>query len=219
MLPVGFIFDMDGLLVDTEAYWQKAQITVFRSMGVSITSADCERMTGLRCDEVVGIWGREFGLNLDIEKVVADIEDEVIHQAQMQPKLMPGVLNILEMSERLTIKRSVCSSSSRRVIQGILAASGIIDRFEHLVSAETEPFGKPHPAVYLTALKRIDLSNHEVMVFEDSIHGIVAAKAARLNVVAVPCLIPKSDKRFGIADAMVESLEEVNEQWLNEFYG
>jgi len=218
MYPAGFIFDMDGLLVDTERFWQQAEIEVFRRMGVTLTAADCELIMGLRCDEVVKIWQRQFHLDLDARLVVADIEDEVIARARANPQLMRGVPEILDLAERLGIRRSVCSSSSARVIDGVLRSAGIIDRFELLVSAEREAFGKPHPAVYLTALQGLNLSNHQAIVFEDSIHGIVAAKAACLRVVAVPCLLPKLDRRFGIADAVVDSLIEVNEKWLHNFY-
>ena len=211
------IFDMDGLLVDTETYWQKAEIEAFSEIGVALTVEDCKLAMGLRCDEAVGFFLERFDLRLDVPHMVSVIEAKVIAMAEKKPQVLPGVIQATELFRRLGFKLAVCSSSSSRVIHGVLRAAGLLDTFEILVSAEKEAYGKPHPAVYLSALKTLDIRHFEALVFEDSIFGIVAAKAAKIPVVAVPNVLPRTDPRFGIADTMIDSMHEVNEPWLFNF--
>lgn len=211
------IFDMDGLLVDTETYWQKAEIEAFSEVGVALTLEDCKRVMGLRCDEAVGVFLERYDLRLDISHMVSVIETKVIAMAEREPKILPGVIQAIELFRRLGLKIAVCSSSSSRVIHGVLKAAGLLETFGELVSAEKESYGKPHPAVYLTALSCLDIQHFEALVFEDSIFGIVAAKAAKIPVVAVPNVLPRTDPRFGIADTVIDSMDEVTEKWLFDF--
>jgi len=211
------IFDMDGLLVDTETYWQKAEIAAFSEDGISLTVEDCKRAMGLRCDEAVAMFLERYDLSLDVSRMVSSIESKVIAMAEREPKILPGVLEAIELFRGLGLQLAVCSSSSRRVIHGVLKAAGLLETFGNLVSAEHESYGKPHPAVYINTLKTLKVSHFEALVFEDSIFGIVAAKAAKIPVVAVPNILPRSDPRFGIADTVIDSMSEVTESWLVDF--
>lgn len=213
----GVIFDMDGLLVDTEKYWQHAEISIFSQLGVSLTIKDCEKVMGLRCNEVVEIWKNQFLLTEDTSTLVGRIENEVIRMVTEKPSVLPGVLKLLNLCRALNLKIGLCSSSSSKVIHGVLTASHLLSQFDLLVSAESEPFGKPHPAAYLTTLKEMRVSFLETIVFEDSINGILAAKSAKIPVIAVPNQLPKTDPRFGIADIVIDSLSEVTEEWLTNF--
>lgn len=211
------IFDMDGLLVDTEVFWQKAEIQVFANLGVGLTVKDCERVMGLRCDEAVATFLQMYSLPFEPGPLVSEIESSVIDMVAKEPRILPGVGKSIELFQKLGFSLAVCSSSSLRVIEGVLRASGLSKSLKTLVSAEHESYGKPHPAVYLTALKRLGISHNEALVFEDSIFGIIAAKAARIPVVGVPNVLPRSDPRFGVADSVIDSMEEVTEKWLESF--
>ena len=211
------IFDMDGLLVDTERYWQLAEISVFSHFGVRLGVKDCEKVMGLRCNEVVEIWKQQFSLSEETNSLVEKIENEVINQVTQRPTVLPGVTDLLGLCRKLNLKIALCSSSSSKVIRGVLTATGLLDQFDLIVSAENEPFGKPHPAAYLTTLKALGTSFQETLVFEDSINGILAAKSAKISVIAVPNQLPKNDPRFGIADIVIDSLNEVTEEWLKNF--
>ena len=211
------IFDMDGLLVDTEIFWQKSEIEVFAKRGVRLTIKDCERVMGLRCDEAVATFLQMYGLPFEVAPLVAEIESTVIQMVYDEPKVLPGVWKSIELFQALGLSLAVCSSSSLRVIEGVLQASELSKALGTLISAEHEPYGKPHPAVYQTALKRLGVRHDEALVFEDSIFGIVAAKAARIPVIGVPNVLPRSDPRFGIADSVIDSMEEVTKEWLVNF--
>jgi HAD superfamily hydrolase (TIGR01509 family) len=213
----GIIFDMDGLLVDTERYWQCAEISIFSQLGVSLTIKDCEKVMGLRCNEVVEIWKNRFLLTEDTTTLVDRIENEVIKMVMEEPSVLPGVINLLNLCRALHLKVALCSSSSSKVIRGVLTASHLLNQFDLLVSAESEPFGKPHPGAYITTLKEMQTSFLETIVFEDSINGILAAKSAKIPVIAVPNQLPKTDPRFGIADIVIDSLNEVTKEWLTNF--
>jgi mannitol-1-/sugar-/sorbitol-6-/2-deoxyglucose-6-phosphatase len=96
------------------------------------------------------------------------------------------------------------------LIQAVVEKLGLTGKFELLVSAESEPFGKPHPAVYLRCASRLGLSPSECVALEDSVNGLVSAKAARMRVIAVPEAAHQDDARFCLADAVVPSLLEVD---------
>jgi mannitol-1-/sugar-/sorbitol-6-/2-deoxyglucose-6-phosphatase len=86
------------------------------------------------------------------------------------------------------------------------------------LNAQTEEFGKPHPAVYLTTAHRLGVHPQKCVAFEDSIRGLISAKAASMQCIAVPALEEREDPRFALADVKLDSLEQINESWLKEFF-
>jgi sugar-phosphatase len=115
------------------------------------------------------------------------------------------------MCARAGLQLAVASSSPPRLIEASLARLGLRDHFTEIVSAESEPYGKPHPAVFLTTAARLGVAPTECLVFEDSLNGLVAAKAARMICVAVP---ERVDPRFAFADLVLPSLEAFDDDAL-----
>ena len=101
------------------------------------------------------------------------------------------------------------------LIDAVVEKLGLGGQFELTVSAESEALGKPHPAVYLTCAARLGVNPSECVALEDSVNGLVSAKAARMRVIAVPEAAHRDDSRFSLADAVVRSLLDVNERLLD----
>ncbi len=199
------LFDLDGLLVDSEPLWRRAEVELFATVGLTMTDAECEETTGLRIDEVVRQRYRERPWDApSVEVVTARIVDRTIALIRAEASPKPGVRRAIDLSAELGLRRLVVSSSPTRLIEAALERLDVRDRFEAIVSAEHEPYGKPHPGVFLRAAASIDVAPHECLVLEDSLNGVIASKAARMTCIAVP---ERPDPRFAIADLVVPSLE------------
>jgi HAD superfamily hydrolase (TIGR01509 family) len=209
------IFDMDGLLIDSEPHWRAAEISVFAQVGVTLTEAECLETTGLRIDEVVGHWfvrrpwtGRPPG------QVAAGIVEELIARIRRAGQPMPGAEPALQLVRARSDRVGLASSSSRPIIAAVLERLGLTDFFDAVHSADEERYGKPHPAVYLATCERLGAAPTATVALEDSINGVLAAKAGRLRCLAVPEAHHRHDPRFAIADARIDSLVELDpELW------
>jgi len=201
------IFDMDGLLIDSEPLWQEAEIKVFRSVGVPLTRELCRERAGTRLDEVVRHWYDKFPWRGDSPKVVeARILEEVSRLIIDRGEPMPGVWEAIDMLSAAEYELAVASSSPMELIRAALGAFSLIDKFSVLHSAEAEASGKPHPAVYLSAISRLGVDPNHCIAFEDSVAGVQSAKSAGAWVIAVPDPADISNPAFAAADVVLSSL-------------
>jgi mannitol-1-/sugar-/sorbitol-6-/2-deoxyglucose-6-phosphatase len=207
------IYDMDGLLLDSEPYWVEAEAEVLGDVGVPMTPELARETTGMRLDEVVAHWFRRFPWKGQSQGDVLARLTRAAHTlilAKAQAK--PGVRESLLFFARHGIRRALASSSPVVLINGVVEKLGLSEHFELTVSAEAEAYGKPHPAVYLTCAKRLALAPTACVALEDSVNGLVSAKAARMRVIAVPEAAQRADPRFSLADAVLGSLADIDEQ-------
>ena len=203
------IFDMDGLIIDSEPLWRLAERESFARVGLELSDDDCRRTTGLRSDEVIGYWfARHPWTTLSQEEVVRDLEVRVADLISARGVALPGVRVAIEHLRDAGLRLALASSSSHDLIRVVLAALGMEDTFEVLSSGADEERGKPDPAVYLTTVQRLGLPANECVAFEDSAAGVQAAHAAGLFVVAVPAAADFRDPGFDIADLKLRSLED-----------
>ena len=121
---------------------------------------------------------------------------------------MPGVHETLEALAAAGYPLAIASSSSSEIIAAVLETLDIGGYFRVTQSAEHEPFGKPHPGVYIEAARRLGIEPWRCLAFEDSPNGVIAAKAARMTCIAVPDRALAADRRFGAADLVLSSLTE-----------
>jgi mannitol-1-/sugar-/sorbitol-6-/2-deoxyglucose-6-phosphatase len=205
------IFDMDGLLIDSEPLWVRAEIEVFGSVGVALEEDDCARTKGLRVDDVVAYWHTRRGFGgVSPKEVEARLVARVAELIGAEGRALPGIDSALAAARAENGRRlALASSSPMPIIEAALHRLGLGSTFHAVCSAEHEPFGKPHPAIFLTAASQLGTSPLECVVIEDSMTGVIAAKAARMGCVAVPFDHPAHDARFVVADAVVASLGEV----------
>lgn len=203
------IFDMDGLLIDSEPLWRTVEVAVLRSAGLSLVEKDCEATTGLRIDEVTAFWHQRQPLQgLSSEEAAARIVDEMVARAPQEARALPGAAAAVQAARDAGLKVALCSSSPLRLIEACVRALGLAGAFDVTVSAENESHGKPHPAVYLTTAARLGVPGANCVAVEDSLNGVIAAKAARMACVAVPQLSGGDPAlaRFGVADVVLPSL-------------
>jgi HAD superfamily hydrolase (TIGR01509 family) len=142
-------------------------------------------------------------------QVSSNIVDRVI-ELGATAKPLAGVIEALDMARDRGIRVALCSSSDLKMIEAIVDALGITERFEILHSAENDEFGKPHPMTYLHTAEKLGVDPRDCLVFEDSVTGCVSAKAAGMTVVAVPAPHDRTDVRFGLADVVFGSLSDLS---------
>ena len=206
------LFDMDGLLADTEPLWQDAEIKVFNALGVPLNRELCRQVMGQRIDEVVKYWYDLFPWEREsLKSVENQVVEELLSLISQKAELLPGVLDSLMLVEKYGWKKAVASSSALRIIEHLLKKVGIRDQFELVSSAEFEPYGKPHPGIFLNTAKKLEVEAQACLVLEDSVNGVIAGKAARMKVIAVPDYHMENDPRFCLADAKISSLENLEE--------
>jgi HAD superfamily hydrolase (TIGR01509 family) len=203
------IFDMDGLLVDSEPLWRIAEIETLSAVGVPITEEDAVQTTGLRTDEVVELWYSRYPWSDPPKKAIeARIITRLIALTREQGRLLPGVRETLQAVSDAGYPLAIASSSSSEIIAAVLDTFGIAAYFQAVQSAEHEPYGKPHPGVYIEAARRLDFAPWRCLAFEDSPNGVIAAKAARMRCIAVPDPALQNDRRLQAADLILPSLAE-----------
>jgi sugar-phosphatase len=212
------IFDLDGLLIDSEPLWQQAEIECFAEVGVRLTREQAQETLGLRSDEVVCLRFDEYGWDEKahpLEEVEERIIDRVVELIASDGQPMDGVYQALDHVEAKEMRLAVASSSRKRVIKAALESLGIRERFELTHSAEMELLGKPHPGVYLSTARKLDLPPAECVAFEDSLAGLEAAKKAGMACVAVPDRSVVGNLGFRKADLVLSSLADFDESaWL-----
>lgn len=207
------LFDMDGLLIDSEPLWQQAEMKVFAELGVNLTAADCASTMGFRIDEVVQHWYSLRPWQAASQAEVQErILDAVIELICAKGERKPGVDAVLSRCQAHSLRIGLASSSYQRVIEAVMRALRLEDYFEVRHSAEFEQRGKPAPDVYLTAAGMLGVKPADCLVFEDSLAGVRAAKAAGMYCVAVPDADAPKDLLEQEADVTISSLVEFSEE-------
>ena len=209
------IFDMDGLLIDSEPFWRRAQAFAFGTVGLALSEDDMRQTMGRRIDEVVAHWYHERPWKGATQKdIEALIVDKVIELVKAEGAALPGVIDVIELFKSKSIPMAIASSSSSEIIDAVVDKFDIRDNFEHIYSAQHETHGKPHPGVYITTASLLGVPAHRCLALEDSPSGVLSAKAAKMKCVAVPAPENKSHSYIQIADAVIDSLENFNEELL-----
>lgn len=198
------LFDMDGVLLDSEPFWRIAEIEVFRALGKEFTEEDCVETMGLRIDEVVAYRVPDA----DQEKTVNEILDRMVEMVSERGVPLPGVRETLARLSELKIPLGLATSSNYRLLHATLNSLGLQDAFQIVHSAEDEEYGKPHPGVYITAAQKLGFKPKHCLAIEDSLNGVISAKAAQMSVIAIPEEAVYDNPRFAVADLKLESLDK-----------
>ncbi|MGB5634372.1 MAG: HAD hydrolase-like protein [Waterburya sp.] len=153
------IFDLDGLLIDSDPLWQEAEMLIFKQVNIALTPELCLQTKGLRIDEVVDYWYQKYPWkNLAKSEVESSIIDQVIELIHFQGKPLPGVAQAISFVKQKQVKIALASSSELKTIQAALQKLELTDVFVEVYSAEAEILGKPHPGVYLTTANKLNIS-------------------------------------------------------------
>ena len=216
----GVLFDMDGLLIDSEPLWQRAEIEVFGALGLALTRAECLETRGLRVDEVVAHWfARAPWAGPGLGAVRDAIVQRVIALVAIDGRAKPGVAHALGFFAARGLPLGVASSSDHAIIDAVLARLGIRDAFAIVHSGEEEARGKPDPAIYRSAARKLGVAPARCVALEDSPSGVAAALAAGMRCIAVLDADTVGDvvaerARLAAADVVLGSLAQIDaEVW------
>ena len=203
------IFDMDGLLIDSEPLWYEAALESFAKFEISINQEEYNQTTGLRTREFLHHWFTHFKIDLSlIETTDHDITNRVIEKVITKGEVMNGVYTSIEMVKKAGLKIGLASSSPMALIKAVLKKTSLENEFAVLTSAEQLPFGKPNPQVFINCAIELDSHPTQCVCVEDSFNGMIAAKAARMKCVVVPHPEQYLQDRWNIADLKLRSLLE-----------
>lgn len=201
------IFDMDGVLIDSEPVWKIAMEEVFAAVGCNLTRKDFEMTVGLRLDEVIAYWYKVAPWPLaGPDEVLKRIIDRMVELLSRDGKPLTGVIETLSLLQSKGLKIGLATSSYQVLINCVLSTLEIESYFLVAHSAERETHGKPHPAVYLTTAQLLQVNPLKCLVIEDSINGVIAGKAARMTVVCVPEKTHNPNPKLILADYLFEDL-------------
>ena len=209
------IFDMDGLLIDSEPCWQEAGMEALAKFGLSLNMDQYHMTTGLRTVEWIDYWFTYFGVDKKHSKEAEDIVHELaIEKISTHAEPMPGVDDIFSFFLERRFRIGLATSSPLALVDVVTKKLGIGSWLEAITSAEYIPLGKPHPQVYLDCAAKLGVRATECLCFEDSFNGMIAVKAARMKSVVIPAADQWSLPKWDASDLKLGSLLEFNPQLL-----
>lgn len=212
MVISAVIFDMDGLLIDSEPLWQEAAHEVMHPFGVKLSVKEYETTTGLRTKEFIDHWFRHFDLPQHLQPLaVNDIVDRVKTKILQRGMVMPGVPYIIDYFLKKECTIGIATSSPQVLADAVIDMLGIRRVVSAVSTAEHLDYGKPHPQVYLNCAAALLVPPQECLCFEDSFNGLIAAKAARMKCIVVPAGHQLNDVRWGAAELKISSLQNFND--------
>lgn len=179
------IFDMDGVVINSEHFWLQAEIEVFSSLGVKLSSADRLLTQTMTTKEVTEFWFTKYPWhNISLEEAEQMVIKRVIELIRTEDCFIENVRPFIEHLKKLNYKIGLATNAPESFISISLERAGINDLFDAISSSEHEQQGKPNPAVYLTTAQKLNVSPEKCIVIEDSYHGMTAGKNAGMTVVA-----------------------------------
>lgn len=185
-LPYGVIFDMDGVLVDSEAFICRAGCLMFAEQGLTVQPEDFTPFIGTGENRFLGGVAEKYNFPVDIEQIKKRTYDIYLDIIKGQLKPLPGVYTFIEKCRRLGKKIAVASSADRRKVLGNLTEIGLApDQFDTIVVGEDVQHKKPAPDIFLLAAARLNLPPHQCLVVEDAVSGVAAAKSAGARCLAL----------------------------------
>ncbi|EOL9008321.1 hexitol phosphatase HxpB [Cronobacter sakazakii] len=208
------IFDMDGLLIDSEPLWDQAELEVMATLGVDTSRRhELPDTLGLRIDLVVALWFAQQSWNgPSLDEVTQRIITRAMTLVEEKRPLLPGVADAIALCKAQGLKVGLASASPLRMLERVLTLFDLREQFDVLASAEHLPYSKPHPQVYLDAAAKLGVDPLCCVTLEDSVNGMVATKAARMRSIVVPAEENRSDARWALANVRLNSLTEL-EPW------
>lgn len=203
------IFDMDGLLLDTESLAMAALVSAGQALGYDMKEEFCYLMIGAPADKCRALVTEKYGSDFPLERYFTTQEvhlRDLVEAGKMQ--LKTGVIEILDELDQRGLKRAIATSSSRSRTDHHLQLAGIGHRFEHIVTRDDVTRGKPNPDPYLKAAALLGVAPERCLALEDSYNGVRAAVAAGMRVIMIPDLLPATDEMHVVAHKIVQNLHE-----------
>jgi len=208
-LPCGVIFDMDGVLVDSEPFICRAACLMFEELGLAVKPEDFRPFIGTGENRFIGGVAEKYNFPIDIDRVKKRTYGIYLDIIKGSLKPLPGVYEFIDKCAALGKKMAVASSADRRKVVGNLQEIGLDpERFETVLVGEDVVHKKPSPAIFLLAAKRLALPPETCLVVEDAISGVAAAKAAGMRCLALTTSFDRQQLRD--ADYFAADLSNVS---------
>jgi HAD superfamily hydrolase (TIGR01509 family) len=202
------LFDLDGLMVDSEPHSLASWEAVLRERGVTLDRLTIESILGLRIDATARTLIDKYHLPDTVQGLAdAKTEYQIAHLNGRVPP-MPGLIELLDEIDRRSLKKAVASSGIRRYVEAVLRANNLLDRFSVIITGDQVAHGKPAPDVFLAAARALNTDPQDCLVLEDAPAGVQAAKAAGMMCLAVPDH-SMAQLDLSQADKVVTSLHDV----------
>jgi HAD superfamily hydrolase (TIGR01509 family) len=200
------VFDLDGLMVDSESLFFRTAVQLLGRRGKHFTHDLMCRMLGLRGPEGIEVMKREHALDESCESLAAEAREIFYELMPTELRTMPGLATLLDCVEQAGLPKAVATSSTRAYTERVLDQFALRPRFEFLLTAADVTHGKPDPEIYRLAASRHRVAPAEVLVLEDSPVGLAAAKAAGAFCVVIPsAYTPHAD--WSAADVIADRLD------------
>jgi HAD superfamily hydrolase (TIGR01509 family) len=205
------VFDMDGLLVDTETVIFRAMQDVAGGIGGELPFATFQRMVGLQDAASNQILLDHFGEGFDLPAWTLAVRAHAHEQMAAGVALKAGVQEIVEFLDRAGIPRAIATSSSLAAVQRNLTPHGLVDRFQALITKDVQTRGKPHPEPFLKAAEALGVAPADCLALEDSHNGVRAASAAGMMTIMVPDMLDPTEEMRTLTVRIARDLHEVRE--------
>src|SRR3972149_9638798 len=212
------IFDMDGVMIDSEPLWEKAERILLARRGIDYNHTYRDKIVGLNQKDSGRLLKETFNLPETIEELLAERIDLIVRIYEEELELIPSLKTILKELKKSGFLLALASSSPLRVINLVLNRFSLNQFFSVVVSGESVEFGKPHPDIYLYTSKKLGVAPRECVVFEDSINGVKSAKSAGMTCIAIPDK-RLNQKEFQIADLVIDRLDKISVQLIKNLAG
>ncbi|MBT30932.1 MAG: HAD family hydrolase [Thalassobius sp.] len=210
------IFDMDGVIIDSEPFWKKAEREIFSSIGVNVTDEHTAITATMTTKEVTEYWfNYNPWANLPLHEVENAVIDRVGELINRLGKPIDGISDTLKFFKERNFKIGLATNSPKKLIPMVLQKVGISSYFDAITSSDEAAQGKPDPAVYLTTAHKLNIAPQFCLAFEDSGSGLRAAKRAGMKAVVVPAAFEYDHPKFDIADLKLAGFKSFNEKYLH----
>ncbi len=202
------IFDMDGLLLDTETLWHDAEAELFRRHGAEFTHEDQMRVIGTTFEVTARYFAERLRWPFERRAELVQESTALMHdRVRVQVDARPGAVDLIKGLRDLEgVRLGLASNSPRFLVDDALATARLADAFDAIVTSDDVDHAKPAPDIYLLACERLGVEPAEALALEDSSSGVIAAKAAGLTCIAVPMF---AETDVSTADRVIDSLEDL----------
>jgi HAD superfamily hydrolase (TIGR01509 family) len=215
-VPEAVVFDLDGVLVDSEQLWNQAKEQLVRSAGGRWRDDAPQAMMGMSSPEWARYLQQDLGLPLDLEAINAEVVRRIEELYRAKLPLLPGAVESVRALHQ-SWPLGLASSSNREIIDLVLELAGLSDEFTVTVSSEEVARGKPSPDVYLEVTGRLGVEAPRCVAIEDSSNGLRSATAAGMAVIAVPNPhYPPDEDALALAGATVATPGEITPELVRQ---
>jgi HAD superfamily hydrolase (TIGR01509 family) len=207
--PAAVVFDMDGLLFDTEALDQEAMMMAAAESGYEVTSDIFCQMIGRTRGQSRGVLLSHFGAAFPVDELAAAWRRHLDLLASTRLSLKPGVIELLDALDELGIPRAIATSSGHHRVQRYLTTHNLVGRFNQIVGHGDYATGKPAPDPFLKAAERLSMEAVSCLALEDSHNGVRSASSAGMMTIMVPDLLEPTEEMRGLCTFVARDLHDV----------